>query len=65
MEKAELKRLESWLALIAEELYVARLDREISAIPTDDDQPANREPADQRRQAHVEQISRLRIALNE
>lgn len=63
----DLKRLESWLALIAEELYVARLDRETAPRPGqgDDEGPArNAGQSDQRRAAHVDQIQKLRITLN-
>jgi hypothetical protein len=63
MESSELKRIESWLALIAEELYVARLDRESDT--KDEDTKELKSGSEQRRNAHVEQILKLRIALNE
>jgi hypothetical protein len=62
MENAQFQRIESWLALVAEELYVARLDRE-AAAPTSDDHKTQLDPA--RRDSHIEQIFKLRKALSE
>jgi hypothetical protein len=63
MDNAQFQRIESWLALIAEELYVARLDRE--AVPRDAEVENRKRPDASRRDSHLEQILKLRKSLSE